>query len=138
MGNKNPRELPADPQVNRTIAAISPLEREKGRYAFAASHQHPATWLQALMETPPGGTQATSREELYPVREALADALDLLTERERYIFDAHEIERISYRAIADRLSMGKSQVCDICNDARAKLAAALQDNPVIRRCLEAQ
>ncbi len=91
--------------------------------------------LQALMECAPHQSPQWSKAELYTLREAIADAIDDLEPRERFIFDACVIERKAIRHVAAELSLTKSYVHRILHCARAKLAIALSEVPVIQEYL---
>lgn len=68
---------------------------------------------------------------LYPqgdeyVQELIAVAVDSLPERERFVFERHEYERLSYNEIAGLMSLSKTQVQNIHRAACARLASALR------------
>ena len=55
----------------------------------------PMTELEALMQTPPGESPEVSIYELQPLREAVAESIELLDEQDRFIIDAINSEMIS-------------------------------------------
>jgi RNA polymerase sigma factor (sigma-70 family) len=101
----------------------------------AHSETRPDTALAALMECAPGQEPLASLEELSPLRDILADAIDALSERDRWIVDSLVTARLSLRQLADQLSLSKTHVARIRDEAMAKLRLALQDNPTIREYL---
>jgi len=75
-----------------------------------ASSPRPATAWEALMQCAPGEEPDTAQDDLYPLREIIQDCIEFLTEREQYIFNAIVVERLSYRALSQRMNLSKSQV----------------------------
>lgn len=76
-----------------------------------------------------------SRAEMLALRETIADAIDTLPERQRWIFNACVIERRAIRAVADDLSLTKSYVHRLLHEARAKLAMRLGEHPQVQEYL---
>ena len=97
--------------------------------------RRPETALQALMESGPCDAPETSLEEIQLVREAVAESINQLPERLRYIIDAVNSERVSIRALADRMSISKSQVHRLVDQAEQQLRLLLIGQPIIRRRL---
>jgi DNA-directed RNA polymerase specialized sigma24 family protein len=111
--------------------ADSPLER--AQTALVA----PETPLAALMECAPGDNPRTSKEDMLPLRDVLAAALDTaLTPRERWIFERCVIERQSIRSVAADLDLAKSHVDRIKHAAVLKLREALTHEPIIEEYLD--
>lgn len=97
----------------------------------------PENEFDALMRCAPGQEPMTSKEELLPLREILADAIDTaLDDRERWVFNAIAIERMSVRELAKQLGETKSSTQRTWARARAKLQAHLSGNPYIEEHLE--
>lgn len=93
--------------------------------------------LQALMQARPFEDVQPSRARLLPLRDVVQDAMDrVLTERERWIFDACVVERKSIRALAAELSLAKSHVDRIKHLACQKLRTALEHEPLIEDYLQ--
>jgi RNA polymerase sigma factor (sigma-70 family) len=129
------REVPFSP--------IDPLEDDEERSGgsqtprgFALHETRPLNEYQALLEAAPFEDPDLSRAELLPLRDVVADAIDdVLTERERFVFDLIATERRSRRETAAMLSLSKSQVDRIYHRACALLRDALQDDPTIKEYL---
>ena len=94
------------------------------------------TALEALMQCAPGDEPVAAQDDLYPLREVIEDAIEMLSEREQYIFNAVVVERLSYRALAARLSLSKSQVHRIQLSNVNRLRTILAENVLVRQHLE--
>lgn len=94
-----------------------------------------ATALAALMAAPPHTPPRSSQEELLPLREVLADAIDALPERHRVAFEACVIERRAMRATAKELGVTKSTVHRLKEEAVCLLREALASHPLIETYL---
>lgn len=79
----------------------------------------------ALMAAPPFQEPETPQTQLLPLRDLIQDAIDELTPRERWVFDAKCSEQLSYAQVAKQLSIGKTTAYDIYARAVEKLRAAL-------------
>ena len=86
------------------------------------------TVVQALMSTPPHVAVPTAREELLPLRDVLADALETLSPRERYVFERLVIERVSLAKLGKDMSISKSHIHRLKGQAAEKLRAHLEDD----------
>ena len=95
-----------------------------------------ATAIQALMEAPPYAPIENSIEELLPLRTVLADALDALPERDRWIINSILIERKSIRSTAADLSLAKSHVDRLYKTALNTLRNQLATHPQIQEYLD--
>ena len=96
----------------------------------------PFNVYQAMVECAPFTEPDLSREELLPLRDVIADAIDdVLNDRERFIFDLIACERRSRREAAALLSLSKSQVDRIYHRACEKLRFVLEDDPTIKEYL---
>jgi DNA-directed RNA polymerase specialized sigma24 family protein len=93
-------------------------------------------------ETLMRGDQGPSVESLAPLREVLADALDGLTPKERWVFDALVIEGLSLRQLGKQLGhgdpphFGKTHMARLRDSIFDKLRAALEGDPLVRRYLK--
>lgn len=88
------------------------------------------------MQCAPHETPEWSRGELLPLRDVIQDAMDsVLTERERWIFDAITIERLSFRDVEALMSLSKSQVHRVYRGTCRKLEEALRENPHVKEYL---
>lgn len=99
---------------------------------LAASPFRPATIMQALMEAAPGDEPLTSLEEVQPLREAVAECLALTDPHTRFVMEAVHSERLSFRQLADRLGVSKSQAHRDYRAAEADIRALLSAHPVIQ------
>lgn len=95
----------------------------------------PATAMQALMEATPGHEPDTSKEELLDIGDVIADAISDLPERDRYIFNALVVERVSLRRLAVRLSMSKTHMARERDRICAVLREELSEYPIITEYL---
>jgi RNA polymerase sigma factor (sigma-70 family) len=138
------REVPFSPIPVKALPGHghAPYDPDGGEYYLveprgARVHEtRPTSALAALLEAAPHAEVDLSREELLPLRDVIQDALDdALTERERFIFDAIVIERLSLRGLGAITSLSKSQVDRIYKGALAKLRDALQDHPTVKEYL---
>jgi len=142
------REVPFSPIPTREVTGR--VFRDNG--TFGADHVHqddlveprgvrlhdtrPDTPFQALLEAAPFEDVDWSREELLPLRDVIQDAIDeVLTERERFIFDAIAVERLSLRGLGAITSLSKSQVDRIYKGALVKLRSALEDHHLVKEYL---
>lgn len=113
---------------------VDPFGRQTSRYRpVVAADQRADTELEALMRCPPSEDPDKAKNELLPLRDVLADALDQLTDLERTVFESLVIERRSLReTAADLGTRSKSGVAKIRDRAIAKLQTLLKDHPLIR------
>lgn len=80
-----------------------------------------------------GAEAVESVEELQPVREAVADCIDQLSEQDRFIVDAINTELISYEELGKRLGVSKPHAWRLRNAAYERLKYHLSMHPVLRR-----
>jgi len=66
--------------------------------------------IEALMQCAPGMDPLASRDELLPLRDILQDAIERLTPREQWIFDALTTRKLSLRQCAAELGLSKTHV----------------------------
>lgn len=142
------REVPFSPIPTREVT--SRVYRDNG--TFGADHVHqddvveprgprlhqtrPESPYAALLEAAPFTEVDLSREELLPLRDVIQDAIeDVLTDRERFIFDAITSERLSLRQVSALISVSKSQVDRIYKASLLKLRDALQDHHLVKEYL---
>lgn len=121
------RARPADPLDAETWPEAAVRETTFTR--------RPETLVQAIMESSPIDPIETSIEETQVLREVVADAIDKLDERLRYILDSVNSERVSMRKLAKRMSLSKSQVHRLNNQAQEQVRLHLIGHPLIRRRL---
>lgn len=100
-----------------------------------AAHTRPSTPMQALMEAPPHHEPEVSQVELLELRDVLADAIDQLDDRARYVFEQHVIGGVAIRQLADWLGCSKSTIWKIKKRAIRLLRKSLSDHPAIQAYL---
>jgi hypothetical protein len=105
-----------------------------GRYS-PMYQSAPSNPMEALMQAAPGEEPHTSMEELLPLREAVADCLDKLSEQDRWIVDCLNSERVSLQELGDRLSVTKTQAWRLRNKAFDNLKERMLTNSLIRKKL---
>lgn len=98
----------------------------------------PNSEMAALMEAEPHCEPQTSRQQLLPLRECLQDAIDHLHPREAWVLNSIVVERLSLRAVARQLGLGKSQIATIRDNALNHLYDELADDPLVIEYLEGQ
>lgn len=91
---------------------------------------------EALMSCAPGDEPEQSQVEMFPVKEAIADAFDVLTEEETWVWNGVVHEGLSYRTLARQLNTSKSSIFRTKKRATRKLVWALQDHPEVIAQLE--
>ena len=115
-------------------------------------HYAPETPFQALMEAAAFDEPETSVAEYLELREVLADAIEALSERDQWIFNAVFVEpgeRVtnpegfspsdtghkSLRQVARELGLSKTQIARERDRIIKELQHELMDHPVIRQFL---
>lgn len=106
---------------------VYPLDPESFDVATTGT---PETELHALMQAAPFVEPPLSKEQLDPVLDAVVAAMDVLTERERWIVEAHIWDRRSIRTLEKQLSLSKTHVHRIFKGALVKLRDELEANGV--------
>jgi hypothetical protein len=133
------REVPteiADWTGNRPSDLLQALHYPSARLSETSfGCERPDTPIQALMEAAPGDTPIESLEELQPLRELIVDAIDSLTEQQRFIVDAVNSERISLAELGTRLGVSKTHAKRLRDEAYSALRAALIYKPAIQERL---
>lgn len=61
---------------------------------------------EALMQAPPGHEPVVPREEMRQLRDVIVDAIDTLSDEDRYIFDACFVRRAPLRLLGEELGWG--------------------------------
>ena len=111
--HKDLPESPCSPEWERAFEPTfqPPRGEHKKRIEYAGSSTHlPETDLQALMEAAPFEEPHTSQESVAGLREQLADAIDKLEPRLRWIFEARTFRGLSVREVGRELNLSKSYV----------------------------
>lgn len=132
------REVPTntnDWNKSRPANALEAQSWPEGTLRETTFTRKPETPLQALMEALPWEEAETSIEEVLPIREAVANAIDRLPPRLKYIVECIHIERLSYQQLADRMSISKTHAHRLTREAENMLRASLSANQLIRERL---
>lgn len=90
---------------------------------------------EALLTAPPHTEPEISREERLPLRDVIADALDQLTDEERWVFDALVVRKLSLRQLGRELAISKSSVARHRDQTYARLRELLSAHPTVRSYL---
>lgn len=120
MTNTPRQEIPVD------------FDADPWMWGFSGSAVSP---IQALMEAAPFEDPKESAQELQPLREAVADCIDMCSEQARFIIEAVDSERVSFRRLGPRLGLGKSQANLLYHQALAEMRAHCLNHPTIRERL---
>lgn len=83
--------------------------------------RHPLTPIQALMEAEPFEEPQPSYLELLGRKEALADAIDALDAREKWVIEALFYRGVPLRQLARELSLSKTHIARIRDEALLNL-----------------
>jgi DNA-directed RNA polymerase specialized sigma subunit len=95
----------------------------------------PENEWQALMETPPGHEPIEPKDVLQPLREAVADCIDMLSEQDRMIVDAFNSERITYDELGKRLGVSLTHAWRLRGAAYKNLEQLLLMHGTIKKYL---
>jgi DNA-directed RNA polymerase specialized sigma24 family protein len=90
---------------------------------------------QALMEAVPGDEPVQSKDALQPLREAVADCIDMLSEQDSFIINAMNSEQITYDELGKRLGVSLTHAWRLRNAAYKNLEQILERHEVIRQYL---
>lgn len=101
-------------------------------FARNPSMHIPDNPMQALMETLPFGEPVESAQEKEPLREAIAECMDLLSEQDRFIIHGINTERLSLGQLAKRLGVSKPHTMRLRDKAYDNLKEYLLTNKVVR------
>lgn len=96
-------------------------------------HQKPSTQMEALMMSPPGCEPEESMEELQPLREVVAQCIDLLSSQDQFVINALNSERVTLQELGDRLGVSRMHASRLRNAAFARLKIIMEMHPTIRR-----
>ncbi len=80
-----------------------------------------------------GEDTVESVQELQPIREAVAQCIEQLSDQDRYIVDSVNSEMISYEELGQRLGVSKPHAWRLKNAAYERLKYLLSMHPTIRR-----
>ena len=97
--------------------------------------QTPINEYDALMRTAPGDEPEPHEAVLQQLREVVAEAIDSLGERHRFVINAIHSERLSYGELAERMSLSKSMTHKLVKQAETALRVVLAEHPIIKEYL---
>lgn len=97
--------------------------------------QRPDTDMQALMEAAPGDQIEESKTELQILREAVVDCIDTLSEKDRFVIDAMNSERIRLEDLAERMNISVTHAWRLQQQAYGRLKEEMLKHPIIREYL---
>lgn len=87
------------------------VARQGSHYqAGGRAPERPDTPMQALMEAAPFEDPEVSKLENLPLKDAIADAIDSLDDRSRFIFEKVHYEGYAVRELEGLMSLSKTQV----------------------------
>ncbi|NBX50616.1 hypothetical protein EBT25_11925 [bacterium] len=98
-------------------------------------NRRPETPIEALMMAASGEETVESVVELQPLREAIAECIEKLSDQDRFIIDAINSEMISLEELGSRLGVSKPHAWRLRNAAYERLRLHLLENPIIRERL---
>jgi DNA-directed RNA polymerase specialized sigma subunit len=73
--------------------------------------------------------------ELQPLREAIAECIEKLSDEDRFIIDAVNSEIVSLQELGDRLGVSKPHAWRLRNAAYERLKIVMLENTIIRERL---
>ncbi len=92
----------------------------------------PMNQMQALMEAVLHEEPAMSLDEVDVIKEAIIDAIDSLSDQDRFIINAVNYERLTYVELGERLGMSNAHAWRLTKAAQNKLKTILLENEAIR------
>lgn len=95
----------------------------------------PETDIQALMECRPNVEPPLCVDGLQPLREAVAECMELLPAADRFILEATFSERVTVRELADRLGLHKSYTYRLMQQAVGRMELLLREHATIQERL---
>lgn len=98
------------------------------------SQAQPETFFQALMESTDGNIKE-SIEELQPLREAVVDCIEMLSEEDQFIINAVNSERLSFKELGSRLGVSKTHAWRLQQMAYNRLGVLLRMNKLVQERL---
>lgn len=107
------------------------LDALLGSYDYGG--RRPQTAMEALMQAPPGVEPEESMEEVQPLREIIAQCIDLLSEQDQFVINAINSERVTLQELGDRLGVSRMHASRLRDAAFARLRDILEVHPVIRK-----
>ena len=95
------------------------------RLAFLFPSAQPEDEYQALMEAKPFDEPVISRQEMGPLRDIIADCIDMLPQQDRYIVEAIIYEQVSLVELGKRMGISGPHTWRLRNEAYNKLRELL-------------
>jgi hypothetical protein len=92
---------------------------------------HSESDMESLMGAMPYTDPAVSWADLLPLREAVAECVDLLDEEDRFLVEAIWFERVTVRVLALRMGLEKSQTHRLCCRAVEHLGVLCAGHPLL-------
>lgn len=92
----------------------------------------PRTELQALMQVMPGYEELPSEQTPNPIREALLNSMEMLTEQDKYVLDAIYWEMITFAELGKRLGVSAPHAWRLTEVAEKNLKEFLLMNTTLR------
>ena len=89
------------------------------------SNYQPENEYQALMEANPFDEPVISRQEMGPLRDIIADCIDMLPQQDRYIVEAIIYEQVSLVELGKRMGISGPHTWRLRNEAYNKLRELL-------------
>lgn len=132
------REVPTNTNDWNRGKPAEPLEAQSWPEATVRETsftRRPETPIQALLETSPFEEPETSIEEIQPIREVIATAIERLPARLRFVINAIHVERLSFAQLAERMSISKTHAFRLERQAEEVLRNILSQNQIIRERL---
>lgn len=83
------------------------------------------------MECVPGEEPDTSTIEMLLLRDTIADAIAKLSPRHRWVFEMSVMHRVPVRTLGLWMSLSKTYVWMLAEEAKAMLKLDLEDHPAI-------
>lgn len=93
--------------------------------------QRPWSPLQALMEARPQVDPADSVVGLQPLREAVVDCIEQLSDEDRFLLEGTHVERATVRELAARMGLHKSYTYRLVKRAELRLRDQCLLHPVL-------
>lgn len=128
---ENRREVP----WSLATPAVSVEAQERPDPAGLLWVRRPETDLVAMMQAAPGAAEVESVESQDALADELADAVEQMDERLRWVFQAHVNRGLSFSQIAVEIGMSKSRAHELYQLAQAELIALLRDAPITQERL---
>jgi DNA-directed RNA polymerase specialized sigma24 family protein len=91
----------------------------------------PSSDLEGLMASHPFTEADGTSVALQVLREAIAECIEQLSDEDQFVIEAIWFERVTVRALADRLGLHKSRTHRMCQRAVIRLGDIASTHPVL-------